>query len=134
LVSYENKNEYIEASLHQISFDLRELEGMLFDINIRHEINVAPMKYYIEDWLKWALLTITEEHHFEEVETGSATTTRDNIKGTSKSKWTIERIHHSKSKLITLHFYSFSFQNSSNCIFLYQEEYDRILIVPLSYF
>jgi hypothetical protein len=52
LVSYANKNEDIEASLHQLSFDLRDLEGMLFDIKIRHEINVAPMKDYIEDWLK----------------------------------------------------------------------------------
>ena len=52
LVRYSNKNEDIEALLHQLLYDLRELEGMLFDINIRHEINVAPMKYYIEDWLK----------------------------------------------------------------------------------
>jgi hypothetical protein len=33
-VSYANKNEDIENSLHQLSFDLRDLEGMLFDIKI----------------------------------------------------------------------------------------------------
>jgi hypothetical protein len=56
LVSYSNKNEYIETSLHQISFDLRELESTLFDIRIRQEINVAPMKDYIEEWLKQSLV------------------------------------------------------------------------------
>jgi hypothetical protein len=52
LVSYANKNEDIEDTLHQLSYELRELEGILFDIKIRQEINVAPMKDYIEDWLK----------------------------------------------------------------------------------
>jgi hypothetical protein len=52
LVNYANKNEDIEDTLHQLSYELRELEGMLFDIKIRQEINVTPMKEYIEDWLK----------------------------------------------------------------------------------
>jgi hypothetical protein len=34
LVSYVNKNEDIKNSLHQLSFHLRDLEGMLFDIQI----------------------------------------------------------------------------------------------------
>jgi hypothetical protein len=46
LVNYSNKNECIETSLHQISFDLRELESALFDIRIKQEINVSPMKEY----------------------------------------------------------------------------------------
>jgi hypothetical protein len=56
LVSYSNKNEYIETSLHQISFDLRELESTLFDIRIRQEINVTPMKDYIEEMVKTCLV------------------------------------------------------------------------------
>jgi phosphoribosyl-ATP pyrophosphohydrolase len=28
------------------------LEGELFNIKIQHEINVAPMKSYIEEWFK----------------------------------------------------------------------------------
>jgi hypothetical protein len=38
LVSYVNKNEDIEDTLHQLSIDLRELEGTLFDIKVRQEI------------------------------------------------------------------------------------------------
>jgi hypothetical protein len=52
LVNYANKNEDIEDVLSQISFDLRDLEGILFDIKIRHEINVPVIKHYIEEWLK----------------------------------------------------------------------------------
>jgi hypothetical protein len=51
-VSYSNKNEDIESFLHQLSYDLRELEGILFDMKIRNEINGEQMKDYIEDWLK----------------------------------------------------------------------------------
>jgi hypothetical protein len=52
LVSYANKNEDIEDTLHQLSFDLREFKGTLFDIKIRHEIIVPPTREYIENWLK----------------------------------------------------------------------------------
>ena len=70
MVSHPNKNEYIEYMLSQISFDLRDLEGILFDIKIRHEINGAPMKYCIEEWLKKALIKITEENQEGAVSTG----------------------------------------------------------------
>jgi hypothetical protein len=60
LVNYVNKNEDIEDTLHQLSFELRELEGTIFDIKVRQEINVVPMKEYIENWLKQALIKITE--------------------------------------------------------------------------
>jgi hypothetical protein len=69
LVSYANKNEDIEDTLHQLSYELRELEGMLFDIKIIEEINVSPLKYYIEDWLKRALIKITKEDQLEAVGT-----------------------------------------------------------------
>jgi len=42
LVNYAKKNKDIEDMLHQLLFDLRDLEGILFDIKIKHEINVAP--------------------------------------------------------------------------------------------
>jgi hypothetical protein len=48
LVDYSVKNQNIEEALHGISLDLRDLEGELFNIKIRHEINMAPMKSYIE--------------------------------------------------------------------------------------
>jgi hypothetical protein len=43
------KNKDIEEALHGIYLDLRDLEGELFNIKIRHEIIVAPMKRYIEE-------------------------------------------------------------------------------------
>jgi hypothetical protein len=61
LVSYENKNEDIEYTLYQISYEVRQLEDILFDIKIRQEINVAPMKDYIEYWLKQGFIKITGE-------------------------------------------------------------------------
>jgi hypothetical protein len=61
LVNYVNKNEDIEDTLHQLSIDHREYESTLFDIKFRQEIIVAPMKDYIENWLKQALIKITEE-------------------------------------------------------------------------
>jgi hypothetical protein len=53
LVSYVNKNKYIEDTLHQLSIEFRDLENSLFDIKVRKEIIVAPMRDYIENWLKW---------------------------------------------------------------------------------
>jgi hypothetical protein len=58
----------------------------LFDIRIRQEINVAPMKDYIQEWLKQALLKITEEDQLGTVETNQPTTTKDNIKDTTRNK------------------------------------------------
>ena len=48
LVEYSINNQDIEEALDGISLDLRDLEGELFNIKIRHEINMAPMKSYIE--------------------------------------------------------------------------------------
>jgi hypothetical protein len=48
LVDYFVKNQDIEYVLHGIYIDLGELEGEMFNIKIRHEINVEPMKSYIE--------------------------------------------------------------------------------------
>jgi hypothetical protein len=43
-VSYVNKNESIEDTLHQISIDFWDLESFLFDIRIRHEIIVVSTR------------------------------------------------------------------------------------------
>jgi len=51
----------IQEALHNLSIDLRDLESELFDIKIRHEINVAPMRSYIEEWFKKAIHQITNE-------------------------------------------------------------------------
>jgi len=60
LDSYVNKNEDIEATLHQLSMDFRDLESSLFDIKVRKEITVAPMRDYIENWLNKSLTKIIE--------------------------------------------------------------------------
>jgi hypothetical protein len=86
LVNYANKNEDIEDMFHQLSFDLRDLEGILFDIKIKHEINVSPMKYYIEEWLKGALIKITEENQEVVVSTNHETVIKENIRTSTTHK------------------------------------------------
>jgi hypothetical protein len=39
--------------------DMREFENELFEIKTRHEIIVAPLKEYIEEWLRKSLIKIT---------------------------------------------------------------------------
>jgi hypothetical protein len=38
------------------------LEGELFDVKIKHEINVVPMKDCIEEWFRKYLIKITKEN------------------------------------------------------------------------
>jgi hypothetical protein len=61
VVEYSIINMDIEEVLHAISIDLRDLEGELFNIKTRHEISVAPMKGYIEEWFKKAINKLTNE-------------------------------------------------------------------------
>jgi hypothetical protein len=72
------KNQDIEGEIHGISLDLRDLEGELFNIKIMHEINVAPMKNYIEDWFKKAIDKLTKEGQEAAVETVPITVNEDN--------------------------------------------------------
>jgi hypothetical protein len=65
------------------------LEGELFNIKIQHEINMAPMKNYIEEWFKKSIEKLTIEGK-EEVEMVSVTVNEDN-KRTPTSKWRHER-------------------------------------------
>jgi hypothetical protein len=52
LVGYAITNQDIQEALCNLSIDLRDLESEFFNIKIRHEMNVAPMRGYIEEWLK----------------------------------------------------------------------------------
>jgi hypothetical protein len=60
LIRYVNKNEDVEDMLHQLNFDIRDIEKELFNARIKHETTVSPMQEYIELWLKKALIKITE--------------------------------------------------------------------------
>jgi hypothetical protein len=61
LLDYATHNEEIEQALHSISMDLRKLENELFDIEIQDEINVAPMRSYIEEWFQRRMDNLIEE-------------------------------------------------------------------------
>jgi hypothetical protein len=41
--------------------DLRKLENDLYDIEIRDEINIAPMKSYIEEWFRHKMESLVKE-------------------------------------------------------------------------
>jgi hypothetical protein len=77
LVDYSVKNQDIEEEIHDIYLELRELECELFNIKIMHEINVAPMKNYIEDWFKMAVEKLTKEGK-EKIEIVPITINEDN--------------------------------------------------------
>jgi hypothetical protein len=61
LVHYSIKNQDIEEALRNIYIDLKDLEGELFNIKIRHEINVAPLRSYSKEWFEKALNKLTNE-------------------------------------------------------------------------
>jgi hypothetical protein len=60
-VDYSAHNEEIEQALHSISMDLKKLENKLFDIEIWDEINMAPMRSYIEEWIQRRMDKLTNE-------------------------------------------------------------------------
>jgi hypothetical protein len=45
------------------------MENELFEIKTKHEIMVAPMREYIEEWLRKSLIKITETDQHEVVTT-----------------------------------------------------------------
>jgi hypothetical protein len=61
VLDYVAHNEEIEHSLHIISMDLRKLENDLYDIEIRDEINMAPMRSYIEEWFQQRMDNLVQE-------------------------------------------------------------------------
>jgi hypothetical protein len=60
------------------------LEGEIFNIKIRHEINVVPMRSYIKEWFKKSIDKLSDEGK-KEVETVPITFGESN-KRTSASK------------------------------------------------
>jgi len=67
LVRYINRNDEVDGTLHESDMDTREFENELFEIKTRHEIMVAPLREYIEEWFKKALIKITEPENQETV-------------------------------------------------------------------
>jgi hypothetical protein len=61
IVDYSTQSEEIEQALFSISIDIRKLENEFFNIKIRDEINVDPMRSYIEEWLQRGIDTLTDE-------------------------------------------------------------------------
>jgi hypothetical protein len=61
LVKYAVQNEEIHQALSNISIDFQELENDLFNIKIRNEINVTPMRAYIEEWVERKLKQAANE-------------------------------------------------------------------------
>jgi hypothetical protein len=83
VLDYSTHNEEIEQSLHSISMDLRELENDLYDIEIWDEINMAPMRSYIEEWFQRRMDNLIQEGK-QSVDT-ILLTIDDNNKNTSAS-------------------------------------------------
>jgi hypothetical protein len=61
LVDYSVQNEEIDQALHNLSIDFKELEKEIFNIKIQNEINIAPMRSYIEEWLERELKQVTDK-------------------------------------------------------------------------
>jgi hypothetical protein len=85
LVEYTNKNEDIENTLQNLSIDYREIEDKLFNIKVKQEVIVAPLRDYIEEWLKKSIAKIFEIPT-EAVTTVHITAMNKSIKGTTTSK------------------------------------------------
>jgi hypothetical protein len=82
LISYVKKNEDIKDTLDQLSMNFRDLGNSLFDTKVRQEINIAPMRDYIENGLRNALTKITKADQEGVVTTGHGIPRMENTKGT----------------------------------------------------
>jgi hypothetical protein len=47
------------------NIDMKELENDLFEIKVKHETIVSPLREYILEWLKEALIKFTEPKNQE---------------------------------------------------------------------
>jgi hypothetical protein len=59
LVQYIIRNDEVVDTLHQSKLNLREFESQLFEVKIKHENIMAPLREYIEEGLNKALIEIT---------------------------------------------------------------------------
>ena len=60
MIFYVNRNEDVEDMLHQLNFNIKNIEKELFNARIKHETMVSPMQEYIELLLKNALIKIID--------------------------------------------------------------------------
>jgi hypothetical protein len=60
LVEYTNKNEEIENILQNLSADLREIEKELFNVKIKQELTVSPLRDFIQEWLNNSISKISK--------------------------------------------------------------------------
>jgi hypothetical protein len=61
LVRYINRNDEAYDLLHQLIINLRKMENELFEIKKGHDIMVAPMRGYIEEWLRKFLIKLLSQ-------------------------------------------------------------------------
>jgi hypothetical protein len=64
LVNYSVQNEQIDQNLCSLSIILRELENELFNKKKWNEINVAPLRRYIEEWIERELKLVADERKY----------------------------------------------------------------------
>jgi hypothetical protein len=67
------------------SVDLREIEKELFNIKIKQEVIVAPLRDFIQEWLNTSITKISEIPA-EEVMTSNPTASNKNIKEATTSR------------------------------------------------
>jgi hypothetical protein len=58
----------------------------MLDIRVKQEVIVSPTCEYIENWLKLALIKITEKNQMEENGIGQEIVTRENMRATTTQK------------------------------------------------
>ena len=85
LVEYTNKNEDIENILQNLSVDLREIERELFNVKIKQEVTIAPLREFILEWLNNSIARIFEIPA-KVVMTSNKTSTNKSIKETTTRK------------------------------------------------
>ena len=85
LSSTQIKIEDIENVLQNLSVDLREIEKELFNVKIKQELTVSPLRDFIQEWLNNSITKISEIPA-EVVMIGNQTATNKSIKETSASK------------------------------------------------
>jgi hypothetical protein len=69
LVGYSVQNRDIDQALRNLSIDLSELEKELFSIKIWNDINVAPLRSYIEEFVETDLKRVADERQQKKAST-----------------------------------------------------------------
>jgi hypothetical protein len=86
LIHYVNKNKDVEDMLHQLNFNIKNIEKELFNARTKNETMVSPMHEYIESWLKNTLIMITESDQQNVVTTTTKPPAKQSTRITPTSK------------------------------------------------